>query len=266
MPDPAGTVKQAAAAAVLVACAGAAILSLEPSRGRPLWAGAPFTEADRSHAVQRGLRFLYRMALDPKHFDEWGHDLLWCFDSIALTSKDPGLRQTAWNMGHERALLWRRQHPALPSGADVDTTVMYAFASYAADGLGVRDDAMKEQIRRAAARFTVQDFLSFDPKRESPPADVPDQCGRCGRYNPRGARICKKCGAPLKMQSRYDVWCDALITTYSGDTYGVMLGAHYPDVIRWINAMRPYRNWENGANPEFYSILYAITHTVYTLN
>ena len=30
------------------------------------------------------------------------------------------------------------------------------------------------------------------------------------------------------------------INTYTGDIYGVTLGAHYPDVLRWISAMRPY--------------------------
>lgn len=264
MPDPAGSVKKAALAAVFLALGGAALSCIGPAAGRPLWAGARFTTADRNRAVQRGLHFIYSIARNPKYFNEWGFDLLWCLHCISATSKDPGLSQTAWNMGHERALEWRRLNPSLPPNASADVVAWFASASDVADRLGARDEGIKEQVRRAAARFTARDFLSFDPTREPPPADVPKQCPRCGRYNPRGATTCRKCGTPLKMQSRYDVWYDALITTYTGDTYGVTLGAHYPDVIRWISVMRPYRGPEN--NPEFYETVYAVTHVVYTLN
>jgi squalene cyclase len=62
------------------------------------------------------------------------------------------------------------------------------------------------------------------------------------------------------------VWCDALIVTYSGDHYGVELGAHYADVLKWLPAMRPYRGSENGTNPDFFDTVYAVTHIIYTLN
>ena len=66
------------------------------------------------------------------------------------------------------------------------------------------------------------------------------------------------------MRSRYDILCDALITSYTGDRYGVTLGASYRDVIKWLPAMRPYRGREGGANPEFYATVYAVTHVIYT--
>jgi len=219
---------------------------------------------DRDRAVQRGLHVIYGIATDPRYFEEWGHDLLWCLYCIWSSAKDPAIRQTVWRMGNERALAWRRLHPVLPRNADVDTIVTYATGSYTSDGFGVRDEGMKEQIRRAAARWSVLDFLNFDPSREPPPSDVPDQCARCGRYNSRGTRFCRKCGARLEMQSRYDIWLDALLTTYTGDVYGVKMGAHYPDVIRWISVMRPYGR--SIRDPEFYNIAYAITHVVYTLD
>jgi hypothetical protein len=68
------------------------------------------------------------------------------------------------------------------------------------------------------------------------------------------------------MRNRYDVWTDALITTYSGEIYGVTLGARYRDVIRWIPEMRPYPTRASISTNAFYNVTYAITHVIYTLN
>src|SRR5262249_5716375 len=65
---------------------------------------------------------------------------------------------------------------------------------------------------------------------------------------------------------RYALWCDALITTYFGDRYGVTLGAPYSQVVWWLSAMRPYRGSDGGINAEFYDTIYALTHVVYTLD
>ena len=68
------------------------------------------------------------------------------------------------------------------------------------------------------------------------------------------------------MMTRYGVWYDALIRIYSSERFGVNLGARYSDVIKWLPTMRPYRGWEDERNPEFYDMVYAVTHIVYTLN
>lgn len=251
---------------VLLAVLGAALSSIGESGDALLWPGAKFSSLDRSRAIERGVRFLHGISGDPTHFREWGHDLLWCFYSISATSLDAGIRRQAWIIGRDRAGQWRRDHPSLPPDADADDVANFAFGSYAADQFGVRDDDLKEQIRRAAARFTGRDFLGFDPAREPPPADVPKVCERCGASNARGGRVCQRCREPLHMQSPYDLWCDALITTYTGDRYGVMLGAHHADVIRWAPAMRPYPVHKNSKAPDFYPAVYAITHLVYTVN
>jgi hypothetical protein len=121
-------------------------------------------------------------------------------------------------------------------------------------------------MKRAAPRFTARDYLRFDPTNEPPPVDVPDECEYCGAGNIRGSKTCHVCKRPLKMRTRYDVWYDALITAYVGERYGVVLGARYVDVLKWLPTLRPYRGSENGANPEFYDAVYAVTHIVYTLN
>jgi len=222
--------------------------------------------SDRDMAIQRGLAYIYQVASDPRVFAAYGHDLLWCFYTISATAKDPELRKIARVMGHERALEWRRIHPRVPAGSDTDTISNLVFGSDAADRLGVADLRIKAQLRRAAAKFSAMDFLDFDPKREPPPSDVPARCRKCARQNTRGVSECTNCGAPLNMRGSYDVWSDALINTYTGDIYGVTLGAPYPDVLRWISAMRPYPARATLTLWGFYDVAYAITHVVYTLN
>lgn len=219
----------------------------------------------RRRAIQRGLDFIYRVACDPAHFAEHGSDLLNCFYFISTTSLDPDLRRAARRMGRERTRQWRRDHPQLPSSADADTVLDFIQGSYAADRLGLPDRSLKEQLRRAAASFTAQDYLSFDPRVEPPPADVPWQCD-CGLWNERGRKTCRDCRRRLAMMCRHAVWCDALMRTYTGTRYGVTVGAPYAQVLKWLPAMRPYRGREADANPDFYDTVYAVTHVVYTLN
>lgn len=233
--------------------------------GRPLWKGSRWTESARARAVRRGLLFIYRTALNGKNFAQYGSDYLWCLYTLSEAFSDPTARSLARRMGVERARQWRLIHRALPPQADAGTIADYAFGSDAADSLGVRDEKLKEEIRRAAPRFDARAYLLFDPKTEPPPSDVPDDCDFCGAENPRGATTCGICKHKLRMRTRQDVWYDALITTYSGEHYGVMLGASYADVLKWLPTLRPYRN-DDKKSDEFYDTVYAITHVVYTLN
>ena len=68
------------------------------------------------------------------------------------------------------------------------------------------------------------------------------------------------------MRTRYDVWYDALVTAYTGDHYGVTLGAHYADVLKWLPVLRPYDVVGRGTDTEFMDAVYAVTHVVYTLD
>lgn len=205
-----------------------------------------FSQTERGRAVLRGLNFIIGTSRDPKVFEDYGADLLWCLYSFARTSADPEVSRMAWQAARERALEFRRLYPAVRDDWGPDDVAWLAHGSYSADMIGVRDDSVKQQIRRAAARYTPEDFLCYDPAREPPPSDVPAECPRCGRLNRRGVRVCRRCGARLTMQSRYDVWLDSLIATWLGEQYGVLLGGRYSDVIRWAPRMRPYLN----AQPE----------------
>ena len=224
-----------------------------------------YKEDERHRAICRGLRFIYRLACDPKVFSDHGSDLLSCFELIASRSKKPALRSLALSLGRERALQWRRERPFLPEDADADEIAEFVQGTDAADRLGVHNRTLKRIIKQAAMQFSATDYLWFDPHLEPPPTDVPEQC-RCGLWNDRGSKTCRKCKRKLSLINRYWVWYFALTRTSIGESYGVRLGSPYREVIKWISKMRPYSTSENSANSDFYDSLYAITHVVYTLN
>jgi hypothetical protein len=259
---------RAPAAGLLLAALAAALMApADPMRdGTPLWPGARHTRQERDRAVERGLLFIYnRVARNPANFAQWGHDLLSAFYNIAETSGDRELRRMARAMGHERAIEWCRLHPSLPANADSGELVDLVFGLDAAERLGVPDPQLRAQLRQAAARFSAVDYLMFDPTVEPPPSDIPEECAQCGLQNERGATVCRRCRAPLKMRVRYDLLQDALISTYTGDRAGITLGAHYVDVLQWLPAMRPYP--EKSADwHSYYAGVYSATHIVYTYN
>src|SRR5260370_34185662 len=106
--------------------------------------------SNRDIAIQRGLAYIYQVASDPKNFSDYGHDLLWCFYTISASAKNPELRKRALEMGHERALEWRRIHPRVPPDSDADAIADLVFGSDAAGRLAVVDLAMKESRRHGA--------------------------------------------------------------------------------------------------------------------
>ena len=231
-----------------------------------LWKGSHFTEADRHRAVIRGLEFIYRNARNSRNFARYGSDYLWCFYTISASVNDDAVRRRAQEMGVERAQRWRELHDHVPRDVDAGTLIDLAFGSDAADSLGVRDHGIKKEIQEAARRFGVNDFMPFDAVNEPPPADVPDACPFDNTMSARGSRRCQRCGRKLHLRSRYDVWCEALVTAYTGEHYGVRLGADYQDVIKWLPALRPYPQPRLRSNDDFIQSVYAVTHIVYTLN
>jgi hypothetical protein len=233
---------------------------------RPLWPGARYTVGERARAIRHGMRFIEGSARVEKNFAENADDYLWCFYSIAATAADPALRRQAWRMGVERATQWRRDHREVPADAQADDVVALVSGSYAADRLGVHDPAIKDKLRRAAAKFSPKDFFEFDPTKNPMPADVPEPCSPCERTNPRDVRKCSDCTGETKMQSPYDLLCYSLITAYFGNRYGVLLGADLADVTQWIARLRPYPRFDNASSAAFIHVAYAITHIVYVLN
>jgi hypothetical protein len=205
-------------------------------------------------------------AIVPRHFAEYGDDFLWCFSSIAATSSDRDVANLALRMGQERARQWRLEHPSVPENASATKIMVLISGSYAADRLGVVDHRIRQDLIRAAGRYRAEDYFDFDPTKEPPPADVPEQCGKCRTYNRRGVRVCQECGSALTMSSRYSVLLDALLALYTGERYGVRLGGALEDATQWVPQFRPYRGREAGRDEDWSDLTYLITHLIYTLN
>jgi len=200
------------------------------------------------------------------NFASQASDYTYCFYSIAATARDPELRAAAARLAPVYAKRWAATAATVPPKASSDDVADMIFGWLPASLVGESDARIKPELAQAAARFTAVDFLLFDPTKEPPPADIPTDCSYDSAINPRGATVCRKCGRPLRMRSKYDVWMDALIATYTGDRYGVHLGATYRDVLQWMPAMRPYLKLNQTTTANFHDTLYALTHVVYTLN
>jgi hypothetical protein len=241
------------------------VAGCEP-RDRPLWPGSKYTEWQRHDAMMRALAYIDRSARVPGNFSEHGSDYVYCFYSIAATARDPELQAAARRSGIKSAARWAQAYETIPENADADEIADLVFGWLAASKLGQNDARIKPELARAASRFGAIDYLLFDPTKEPPPGDIPDMCRHDSTRNPRGAVNCRKCGRPLKIRSKYDIWIDALITTYTGDRYGVRLGASYRDVLRWMPKMRPYLDSNQTSHRLFIDTVYSLTHVVYTLN
>jgi hypothetical protein len=194
-------------------------------------------DAENRHAaIQRGLDYLNRLAADDRNFDDFSSDLLWCFYFIAQTDRDPAMRALGMRTARQMAERWRERHRHVPPNAEPFDLQQLAMAAYVADRLGRRDPAFKNELRRAARRFSAIDNYGFDPEREPPPYSRTD---------------------------RYALWLDALIRSYAGEIYGMRLGAGYASVVKWAPCMRPYEGHDDDTE---FDAFYSVTHFVYTLD
>ena len=226
---------------------------------------APEPMASGETSIKRGLDFIYRIASKPEGFDSYGSLLICCFALVGATSRDASLRQLARSRAQKLAQRWSRLHPVVPPDANSDLVLDFVLVRYALSRLGVRDVVLNAQICSAAKRFSAQDLLGFNPVSEPPANDLPYTCD-CGLKNQRGRTFCKQCRRRLEIQSRYRVWMRALASTYISGRCGILFGARYLDVLKWLPAMRPYPVGADE-NVEFLrDAIYAVTHIVYTLN
>ena len=226
---------------------------------------APNEIATNETSIRQGLDFIYRLASTPEGFDSYGGLLICCFALVGATSRDPSLRQLARSRAQKLAQGWDRVHPQLPPDASPELVLNFVLVRYALSRLGLRDVALNAQIRTAAKRFSAQDLLGFNPISEPPANDLSYRCD-CGLKNQRGRTFCRQCKRRLEIQSRYRVWMRALVSTYVSGRCGILFGARYLDVLKWLPTMRPYPVGADG-NVEFLrDAIYAVTHIVYTLN
>ena len=219
----------------------------------------------RDTAIERGLDFIYRFGTKAERFANYGSFLICCFALAGATSRDPKLRRLGRERANQLLQRWSRMHPSLPSDATPDLLLEFVLVGYARRRIGVRDPAGTAQLRIAARRFAASDLLGFDPGTEPPPDDLPYPCD-CTFQNPRGRKACRQCKRRLRIQSRYRVWMEALANTYVAERCGVLFGARYADVLKWLPSMRPYPVADVDEEELVRDAIYAVTHIVYTLN
>ncbi len=58
----------------------------------------------------------------------------------------------------------------------------------------------------------------------------------------------------------------ALASTYVSERCGILFGARYLDVLKWLPTMRPYPDGADDEVELLRDAIYAVTHIVYTLN
>jgi hypothetical protein len=216
-------------------------------------------------SITRGLDFIFRVARTKDGFDSYGKLLICCFALAGATSRDTSLRELAKSRAQELAQRWSRAHPVVPPDASPKLILDFILVRYALNRLGFRDAARTAQIRSAAARFSAQDLLGFNPLSEPPPSDLPYDC-ECGQENPSGRTFCKQCRKRLQIQSRYGVWMRALAATYVSGRCGINFGAGYLDVLKWLPTLRPYPTGVDDDVEFLRDAIYAVTHIVYALN
>lgn len=224
----------------------------------------PDTTTQIDTAIERGLTFIYRLGQKQKCFANYGSFLVCCFALLAATSRNPKLRLLGRERAKEFLERWSLLHPFLPADAGSDLLFEFILIHYARRRLGLRDTASATAIKRAVHNFSASDLLGFDPVKEPPPNDLPYRCD-CTFQNTRGRKVCKQCKCRLRMRSRYRVWMEALANTYVAERSGMLFGAGYADVLKWMPAMRPYPTDEDDEEL-LRDAIYAVTHVVYTLN
>jgi hypothetical protein len=218
----------------------------------------------RNVAIERGLDFIYRLARQQKCFANYGSFLICCFALVAATSRDPKLRSVGRDRAKQVLRRWSSMHPSLPAGASSDLLLDFILVHYAQRRIGLRDSASATAIKRATGFFSASDLLGFDPLKEPPPDDLSYPCV-CTFQNPRGRKACKQCRRRLRIRSRYRVWMEALANTYVAERCGVLFGASYTAVLKWMPAMKPYPTDEEDEEV-LRDAIWAVTHIVYTLN
>lgn len=218
----------------------------------------------RNAAIERGLDFIYHFGHKQKCFADYGSFLICCFALVAATSRNPKLRSLGRDRTKQLLQRWSSLHPSLPANASSDLLLDFVLINYAQRRIGLRDSACATAIRLAARNFSASDLLGFDPAKEPPPDDLPYPCD-CTFQNPRGRKVCKQCRRHLRIRSRYKVWMEALANTYVAERSGMLFGASYADVLKWMPVMRPYPTDEDDEEV-LRDAIYAVTHIVYTLN
>lgn len=213
--------------------------------------------------IERGIEFIEDFACRPKILRTFAPDILFLFQHISQTTNCPDLGVKTRAIGKELSNLWREKQ-RVPRGAY--QLLCTLIAEQAAHELGCEDLKFRRRLHQKITIESILEVLGFDPRIESPPANLTDDCDNCELINQPGRAYCASCRKKLTLISRYDVWLNALVMTHHLKLHGPIGQGLYANTLGWIYEMRPYPSGELKRGNEIWEAAYAITHIIYTLN
>lgn len=230
----------------------------------PLWPGSPHTRGQRDGAVARGLRFIWKMAEDSEVFAEQADELIWALSSVATTTANTAVRETARAFGQRLAVRWRHETTFTWDPGDVDTLWLLSTTLTAAETLGVRHDLLRHDLEGAIAELPARDWLGFDPRAGPPPTLTFELAGEeaCRARGMDG----DDCTKVTLETADLDVFYDAMIGSYFTEAFGVSYSTTLEHVLHWLPQFYPYPTLETVGEEKFYDVVYLVTHVVYTRN
>jgi hypothetical protein len=132
--------------------------------------------------------------------------------------------------------------------------------------LGVEHPALRARLEEWIPSYSIEDWLGFDPNRGPPPTaelrlEAEEACAA------RGEEVGAKACAPVVTRiPDLDVFYDAIITGYFGETFGTPFGARHRDVVSWLPQLYPYASATEWGYERYSDLTYIVTHVIYTEN
>ena len=223
--------------------------------------GSCWRGTERRKAVLKALDAIFKMAEDPKNFEQFGNDMIQCFYDIASVTSEP-VRHRALMYVEQLAQRWR--HSILARGWRPQQAEMMwqppppqkildvIVGLYCMERCGVSSANLKrdvaEVLEKTSMTYTVPDYLGWDPRKGPPPGGSTDVMS----------------GA---VTSRYRALCTALTYAFYADAVGLNLGCSYAEVLVHAAKMRPYKGPRGFAHFDDYTDqCYLVTHVVFTLS
>lgn len=180
-----------------------------------------------TEVVQRGLNFIFRLAVDKENFKTFGTDILQTFYDVATTAEEP-LRRYALLRAEVTAQMWLKTYPTLmksnENGAveevSADEILDFIMGIYALERVGIGHDS-KEEVRKEAKAFTTEDFFGEDES--------------AFEYKPTLSE------PTMNLTS----FTTALTNSYYANKIGISIRINLSSLLKLLPLYRPYKIYNN---------------------